>query len=118
MKIEDHMIGLGNPIYATNPNIMQDNFYTNLLKNRISELEKQLAGKSAIIDFSLVQIISKFPDLQKNKRSDNGQFNNKSDYDGRHCKNVLTKTRNDLKPPETIWNHLKPTRNYQKLAIL
>ena len=28
------------------------------------------------------QIISKSPDLQKNKRSDNGQVNNKSDYDG------------------------------------
>ena len=28
------------------------------------------------------QIISKPPDLQKSKRSDNGQVNNKSDYDG------------------------------------
>ena len=30
MKIEDHRIGLGNPISATNPNAVQDNFYTNL----------------------------------------------------------------------------------------
>ena len=43
MKIEDHMIGFSNPIPATNPNTMQDNFYTNLLKNWISELEKQIA---------------------------------------------------------------------------
>ena len=82
MKIEDHMTGLSNPISATNPNTAQDNFYTNLLKNRISELEKQIADKNDIIDFLSAQIISKSPDLQKNKRSDNGQVNKKSDYDG------------------------------------
>ena len=82
MKIEDHMTGLSNPISATNPNTTQDNFYTNLLKNRISELEKQIADKNVIIDFLSAQIISKSPDLQKNNRSDNGQVNNKSDYDG------------------------------------
>ena len=30
MKIKDHMIGLSNPISATNPNTTQHNFYTNL----------------------------------------------------------------------------------------
>ena len=29
-------------------------------------------------------------------------------------KHVLTKTRNNVKPPETTWNHLKPTKNYLK----
>ena len=74
------MIGLNNPISETNPNTTQDNFYTNLVKNRISESEKQLAEKHALTDFLSVQIISK-RDLQKNKRSDNGQVNKKSDYD-------------------------------------
>ena len=46
MKIEDHMTRLSNPIPATNPNTTQGNFYTDILKNRISELEK-----NATIDF-------------------------------------------------------------------
>ena len=62
MKIEDHFIGLGIPTLAINPNsgnTIQDNFYTNSLRNRISKLEKQLADKNAIIDFLSAQIISK-----------------------------------------------------------
>ena len=27
---------------------------------------------------------------------------------------ILTKTRNDLKPPETTWNHLKPAKKNYK----
>ena len=65
MKIEVQMIGLSNPISATKPNTTQENFYTNLLKNRISELEKQLTDKNTIIDFLSSQIISKPPDIQK-----------------------------------------------------
>ena len=89
MKIEVHMIGLSNPISATKPNPTQENFYTNLLKNRISELEKQLTDKNTIIDFLSAQIISKPPDIQKNmnKRSDYGQVDNKSDYDVLPVKN-------------------------------
>ena len=52
MKTEDPMTEFINTISATNPNTTQDIFYTNLLKNRISESEKQLADKNAIIDFS------------------------------------------------------------------
>ena len=63
MKIEDHMIGLSNPTSTTNPNTTQDNVYTNLLKNRISKLDKQLADKNAIIDILSAQIIPKPPDL-------------------------------------------------------
>ena len=65
-----------------------------LLKNRICELEKQLEDKNAIIDFLSAQIISKPFDLQKNKRSDNGQVSNKSDYDGvplKKCSHDRTK---------------------------
>ena len=76
MKNKDHMIGLSNPISATDPNTTQDNFFINLMKNRISEEEKQFPDKNTIIDFLSAQIISKPPDLQKNKRS-----NSKSDYD-------------------------------------
>ena len=81
MKIQDHMIRLSNPISTTNRSTTQDNFYTNLLNNRISELEKKLADKNAVIDYLSAQIISKPPYLQKNQRSDNRQVNNKSDYD-------------------------------------
>ena len=76
MKIEDYMIGLGNTISSTNTNVTQDKFYTNLLKNGISELEKQLADKNNIINCLSDYIISKLPDIQKNKRRDNGQVNN------------------------------------------
>ena len=68
MKIADHIIELSNPIFTTNPNTTQDNFYTNLLKNWISELEKQLEDKNTITDFLSAQIISKPPDLQKKQK--------------------------------------------------
>ena len=48
-----------NPISGTNQNTRQDNFYRHLLKNRISELEKLLADKNAIIDFLSAQIKKK-----------------------------------------------------------
>ena len=78
MKIEDHMIGLSNPISATNLNITQDNCCIDLLKNRISEFEKQLADKNPIIDCLSAQVISKPRGIQKtiSKRSDNDQVNN------------------------------------------
>ena len=83
MKIEDHLIGLSNPVSVTSPNPGdqdQDYFYTNLLKNRISELEKQLADKNAIIDFLSLQIINKPPDTQVINRNDNhNKTNDKSD---------------------------------------
>ena len=44
-------------------------------------MEERLADKNAIIGFLSARIISKPPDLQKNKRSDNDHVNNKSDYD-------------------------------------
>ena len=48
-----------NPISGTNQNTRQDNFYRYLLKNRISELEKLLADKNAIIYFLSAQIKKK-----------------------------------------------------------
>ena len=51
LKIEDHLIGLSYSKSTINSNsrgTSNDNFYTGLLKNRISELEKQLANKNTI----------------------------------------------------------------------
>ena len=48
LKIEDDIIGLSYSKSTVNSNsrdTSNDNFYTGLLKNRISELEKQLADK-------------------------------------------------------------------------
>ena len=74
VKIEDHLIGLSYPTSAnpsTDPgNLTQNFFCTNLLKNRISELEKQIADKNAIIDFLSTQITSKPPVTQSNYRND------------------------------------------------
>ena len=84
VKIEDHLIGLSNPVSVTSPNPgdqEQDYFYTNLLKNRISELEKQLADKNAIIDFLSLQIINKPPDTQViNRNNDRIKANDKSNH--------------------------------------
>ena len=74
LKIEDHLIGLSYSKSTVNSNsrdTSKDNFYTGLLKNRISELEKQLADKNAIIEFLSAQIISKPPDKTHKDSSDN-----------------------------------------------
>ena len=74
LKIEDHLISLSYSKSTVNSNSRDssnDNFYTSLLKNRISELEKQLADKYAIIEFLSAQIISKPPDKTRKDSSDN-----------------------------------------------
>ena len=74
LKIEDNLIGLSYSKSTVNSNsrdISNDNFYTGLLKNRISELEKQLADKNAMIEFLSAQIISKPPDKTRKDSSDN-----------------------------------------------
>ena len=74
LKIEDNLIGLSYSKSTVNSNsrdISNDNFYTGLLKNRISELEKQLADKNAMIEFLSAQIIFKPPDKTRKDSSDN-----------------------------------------------
>ena len=74
LKIENRLIGLSYSKPTVNFNSRDtsiDNFYTGLLKNRISELEKQLADKNAIIDFLFAQIISKPPDKTRKDGSNN-----------------------------------------------
>ena len=74
LKIEDHLISLSYSRSTVNSNswdTSNDNFYTGLLKNRVSELEKQLADKNAIIEFLSAQIISKPPDKTRKDSSNN-----------------------------------------------
>ena len=77
LKIEDHLIGLSCSKSTVNSNsrdTSNGNFYTGLLKNRISKLEKQLADKNAIIEFLSAQIISKPPDKTCKDSSDNYRY--------------------------------------------
>ena len=91
-KIEDHLIGLSYPTSANlSPgNLTQNFFYTNLLKNRISELEKQIADKNAIIDFLSTQITSKSPVTQSNYRND---FNKEDKHKSNSIETSLEKSK-------------------------
>ena len=40
MKIENHLTRISSSKSTTEPEYVNDNFYTDMLKNRISELEK------------------------------------------------------------------------------
>ena len=51
MKIENHLTGISSSKSTTEPGNVNSNFYTDMLKYRISELEKQLFKKNAVIDF-------------------------------------------------------------------
>ena len=58
IKIENHLTGIGSSKLTTEPGNINDNFYTDTLKNRISELEKQLSEKNTVIDFLTSQLIT------------------------------------------------------------
>ena len=93
VKIEDHLIGLSYPTSAnpsTDPgNLTQNFFYKNLLKNRVSELEKQIADKNAIIDFLSTQITSKPSVTQSNYRND---FNKEDKHKSNSIETPLEKS--------------------------
>ena len=72
MKTENHLTGISSSKSATDPGNVNDNFYTDMLENRISKLEKQLSEKNAVIDFLTSQFITKPLDTSTNKNiSDN-----------------------------------------------
>ena len=61
-NIEDKIIGFQNmnlPRNSVNPTTPENNFYVELFKNRISDLEKQLTEKNAIINFLTTQLVTK-----------------------------------------------------------
>ena len=70
-KIEDHLIGLCSSKSTTNSGNVSNNFCTELLKTRISELEKQLSEKNAIIDFLTTQLITNPPVTSTNNKRNN-----------------------------------------------
>ena len=83
LKIEDHFIGLSYSKSTVNSNsrdTSNDNFYNSLLKNRISELEKQLADKNAILKFLSAQIISKPPYKSRKDSIDNYRHRSNDKY--------------------------------------
>ena len=94
LKIEDRLIGLSSSSH-TNSNSGEtatvDNFYVELLKKRISELERQLTEKNAIIDFLTAQFISKPPDTStdsdNNCRQRNNNDNNRFKNNDVPCEN-------------------------------
>ena len=72
MKIENHLTGISSSKSTTESGNVNNNFYTDMLKNRISELEKQLSEKNTVIDFLTSQLITKPLDTSTNKNiSDN-----------------------------------------------
>ena len=64
-NIEDKIIGFQNMNLSrnsVNPTTPENNLYVELLKNRISDLEKQLTEKNAIINFLTTQLVTKSQD--------------------------------------------------------
>ena len=67
MKVENHLTGISSSRSTTEPGNVSDHFNTDMLKNPISELEKQLSEKNAVIDFLTSQLITKPLDTSTNK---------------------------------------------------
>ena len=64
-NIEDKIIGFQNtnlPRNSVNPKTPGNNLYVELLKNRISDLKKQLTEKNPIINFLTTQLVTKSQD--------------------------------------------------------
>ena len=71
MRIENHLTGISSKS-TTEPGNVNDNFYTDMLKNWIWELEKQLSEKNAATDSLTSQFITKPLHTSTNKNiSDN-----------------------------------------------
>ena len=73
MKVENHLTGISSSKSTTEPGNVSDHFNTDMLKNPISELEKQLSEKNAVIDFFTSQFITKPLDTSTDK---NISYNN------------------------------------------
>ena len=103
MKIENYLTGIKSSKSTAKPGNVNDNFYTDMSKNRISELEKQLSEKNAVIDFLTSQFITKPLDISTNKNiSDNNNHqitNGNNKYNHHHApmeKSINDKTRKEV----------------------
>ena len=88
--IEDKIIGFQNmnlPRNSVNPTTPENNLYVELLKNRISDMEKQLTEKNAIINFLTTQLVTKSQDMsvhnnvRNNKHKKCARINNSDKVD-------------------------------------
>ena len=101
MKTENHLTGISSSKSTAEPGYVNDNFYTDMLKNRISELE--LSEKNAVIDFLTSQFIIKPLDTSMNNISDNNNHqitNGSNKYN--HHETPIEKSINDKARKEVI----------------
>ena len=101
MKTENHLTGTRSSKSTTEPGYVNDNFYTDMLKNRISELE--LSEKNAVIDFLTSQFIIKPLDTSMNNIIDNNNHqitNGNNKYN--HHDTPIEKSINDKARKEVI----------------
>ena len=99
MKIENHLPGISSSKSTTEPGYVNNNFYTDMLKNWISELEKQLSEKSAVIGFLTLQFITKPLDTSTSNISDNNNHqitNGNNKYNHHDTPNGKVKARKEV----------------------
>ena len=104
MKIENHLTGISSSKSTTEPGNVNDKFYTDMLKDRISEPEKQLSKKNAVIDFLTSQFITKPLHKSTNKNishNNNNQITNGNNKYNHHDAPV-EKSSNDKGRKEVI----------------
>ena len=89
------------PRHSVNPTTPENSLYVELLKNRISDLEKQLTEKSAIINFLTTQLVTKSQDtsvhnnIQNNKHQKGTRINNGDKVDDVPPNRSINKTSNN-----------------------
>ena len=89
------------PRNSVNPTTPENNLYVELLKNRISDLEKQLTEKNAIINFLTTQLVTKSQDtsvhnnFRNNKHQKGTRINNGDKFDDVPLKRSINKTTNN-----------------------
>ena len=87
-----------NSVNATTP---ENNLYVELLKNRISDLEKQLTEKNVIINFLTTQLVTKSQDtsvhnnFRNNKHQKGTRISNSDKVDDVPLKRSINKTPNN-----------------------
>ena len=88
VKIEDRLISLlsTNPSDLTIVKPLQNDFVTDILKNWVAQLEKQLADKNAVVDFLSSQLANNSREVSSTKEA----FNN-TDKNCCKCNNYCYK---------------------------